>query len=370
MAQPALIFIPDISGFTQFVTSTEIEHSNHIVKELLEVLLENNKLGLTVSEIEGDAILFYKIGSPPTLPEILAQVKRMFLSFHGYLQIIERDRVCQCGACQAAHKMTLKFISHYGEINEVSVQQFKNIMGKDVILAHRLLKSGIPESEYFVSTKSYFDALTEIDYDEQFVFSEHVEVYDNFGEVFTKYTSLNILRNEIPPPKPNKFELKTDRKPDKSFEIEAPLNLVHSLLIDQKRKIEWIKDLKAIKEDYSINRVNGSHTCIFDNFEIDFTTIANKESDGITYYSEQSKVFGDLYFITDYKLERLGEATNISIATYPALYEVRGNGKIKKNINRIKSFFVLFIIKRNSVKGFYDFKKFCENEYLKNKENL
>ena len=64
--KPALLFVPDISGFTQFVQTTEITHSRHIIEELLEKLIEANDLGLQVSEVEGDAILFYRFGHPPT----------------------------------------------------------------------------------------------------------------------------------------------------------------------------------------------------------------------------------------------------------------------------------------------------------------
>ncbi|MEM6380660.1 MAG: DUF2652 domain-containing protein, partial [Bacteroidota bacterium] len=59
IAHPVL-FIPDISGFTRFVKTTERNHSRHIISELLELLIDENDIGLTVAEIEGDAILFYK----------------------------------------------------------------------------------------------------------------------------------------------------------------------------------------------------------------------------------------------------------------------------------------------------------------------
>lgn len=42
MENSALIFIPDISGFTNFVTKTEIQHSNHIITELIELLIDAN----------------------------------------------------------------------------------------------------------------------------------------------------------------------------------------------------------------------------------------------------------------------------------------------------------------------------------------
>ena len=36
MSEQAIILIPDISGFTDFTSSTEIDHSAHIITELLE----------------------------------------------------------------------------------------------------------------------------------------------------------------------------------------------------------------------------------------------------------------------------------------------------------------------------------------------
>ena len=64
MDNKGLVFIPDISGFTNFVTNTEIEHSRHVIQELLELLIDSNPLKLEISEVEGDAILFYKFGAP------------------------------------------------------------------------------------------------------------------------------------------------------------------------------------------------------------------------------------------------------------------------------------------------------------------
>lgn len=62
-----LFFIPDIGGFTKFVTETEISHSHsqHIVSALLELLVDSNELGLEVSEFEGDAVPFFRSGELP-----------------------------------------------------------------------------------------------------------------------------------------------------------------------------------------------------------------------------------------------------------------------------------------------------------------
>ena len=52
-----LFLVPDIGGFTTFVTETEVSHSQHIIKEFLELLVDANQLGLEVSEFQGDAVL-------------------------------------------------------------------------------------------------------------------------------------------------------------------------------------------------------------------------------------------------------------------------------------------------------------------------
>ncbi len=110
MESEALIFIPDISGYTKFITETATKHSKHIIVELLEVIIGANNLGMQISEIEGDAVLYYRKGDPPKIDELILQAKKMFLAFHTQIKIIQRDNVCQCGACRTAINLTLKFV--------------------------------------------------------------------------------------------------------------------------------------------------------------------------------------------------------------------------------------------------------------------
>ncbi|HEU5292786.1 MAG TPA: DUF2652 domain-containing protein, partial [Cyclobacteriaceae bacterium] len=134
MENKGLLFIPDISGFTKFINQIEIEHSRLIIQELLEALINANKIGLEVSEIEGDAILFYKFGEPPTLEELYKQVHAMFCEFHKSLIDYDQHKYCQCVACKSAGSLTLKVISHYGEFTGYQVKNFNKLIGKDVIV--------------------------------------------------------------------------------------------------------------------------------------------------------------------------------------------------------------------------------------------
>jgi hypothetical protein len=56
----SLLFLPDISGFTEFVQTTEVAHSQHVISELLEVLIDANTQELQLAEVEGDALFFIK----------------------------------------------------------------------------------------------------------------------------------------------------------------------------------------------------------------------------------------------------------------------------------------------------------------------
>jgi predicted nucleic-acid-binding protein len=131
METKGLLFIPDIIGFTRFVTESEINHSRLIIQELLELLINANQIGLEVSEIEGDAILFYKFGETPQLDELYKQVEKMFYLFHKNLLAYDQRKYCQCKACTSAAGLSLKVITHYGEFTGYNVKNFSKLIGKE-----------------------------------------------------------------------------------------------------------------------------------------------------------------------------------------------------------------------------------------------
>jgi hypothetical protein len=197
MTTKGLLFIPDISGFTRFITETEIEHSRRIIEELLEVVIDANHLGLEVSEIEGDAVLFYKFGASPDLKQLYEQVERMFCAFHERLAAYETTRYCQCRACASAEGLTLKIISHYGEFTSYNVRQFSKLIGKDVIVAHQLLKNDIDRHEYWLVTSNLVSDEPAADLPGWIQWNLGVHRTEG-GEINYRYTPLTELRGKVP----------------------------------------------------------------------------------------------------------------------------------------------------------------------------
>jgi hypothetical protein len=144
------LLIPDISGFTRFVQITDMETGRYVISRLLTVLLNSNMLGLKVSEIEGDAILFYKLGKRLSRGAILKQFDIMQNRFRReVLQLsIETGIKIYLG---------LKLIAHYGPLSEYHVGSFTKLYGTSVIEAHRLLKNSINSDEYVIMTDTFLN---------------------------------------------------------------------------------------------------------------------------------------------------------------------------------------------------------------------
>ncbi len=200
MQNSGFLYIPDISGFTKFITQTEIEHSNEIISDLIEVIINSNDLGLNISEIEGDSVLFYLLGEPPVLEAIVDQSKKTFIDFHAAIQTMTEEFDCNCKACTTISNLTLKFITHWGECKEVPIQKFTKLIGSDVILAHRLLKNSVPDKEYLLLSQKYLDhqKSKSLIREAWINYKQNIEILEDFGEINIQYIPLSPLKSFVP----------------------------------------------------------------------------------------------------------------------------------------------------------------------------
>ncbi|MBL7697547.1 MAG: DUF2652 domain-containing protein [Chitinophagaceae bacterium] len=256
MENKGLLFIPDISGFTKFVTQTEIEHSRLIIQELLEVLVNSNEIGLKISEIEGDAILFYRFGEPPPLQEVYRQVEKMFCEFHRRLIAYDHRRYCLCRACHTANDLTLKIISHYGEFTNYSVQNFHKLIGKDIIIAHQLLKNDISTHEYWLVTHNLLPDQSPSGIKNWMEWKSSAKETEN-GEVRYHFTQLSPLRDEIATEPPPRVDLS---KKSKVFTVSREYDTDFITLFhasgDFTHRHEWQEGVKKVEMlDHYLPRV-------------------------------------------------------------------------------------------------------------------
>ncbi len=149
-----LILIADISGFTKFVRETSVHEGSSITQMLLSSIMDSNILNLKVSEIEGDAIFFYKYGELPSVCSILKQYELMLDNFNTKLNAISVE-------FKKRLELSLKVIVHAGAMTQYSIGKFKKLYGESVIEAHRLLKNPIPSRSYVLLTAELIKMLVD-----------------------------------------------------------------------------------------------------------------------------------------------------------------------------------------------------------------
>lgn len=147
-----LIFIPDISGFTNFVKKIDIELGRKITRELLIEIIESNPLYLEISEFEGDAVLYYKQGKPIEIEALLKGFEEMMKGFNKKYQELRNVYGIEAD-------LSLKLIVHYGSLSTFKIKGFTKLYGRAVIEAHRLLKNNLKSNSYILITDDYFKAL-------------------------------------------------------------------------------------------------------------------------------------------------------------------------------------------------------------------
>lgn len=279
MKENSLIFIPDISGFSSFVSETEINHSQHIIQELLELIIDADSLGMTVSEIEGDAVLFYKKGVVPSRAELKEQAEKTYLAFHRHLLMYKHQRICECGACRSASDLGLKFIAHAGPIQEMQIKKHKKLYGSAVIEAHRLLKNSIPGHEYLLLTQSLPNTGDED-------FHPGSEEFPDVGEIHYNFKDLSPLKKVVRQKPPQNDPQLIANPIVHEFVLNEPILTVYEVLSNLEHRHLWQKQIQSIDWDEGkVNREGQRHTCVIGrkSFEIETVSRESKQEGQIIF---------------------------------------------------------------------------------------
>jgi hypothetical protein len=309
-----LFFIPDLGGFTKFIAETEIQHSQHIIKELLELLVDANTLGMTVGEFEGDAVLFYRKGAAPSLEKLVEQARKMYLDFHTYLKKFQYMRVCQCGACAGTGGISLKMVAHFGAAGTMQVKDQVKFIGKDIIIAHRLLKNSVDAREYLLVTQptasGIADAPGQLD-----SFANGADAYDSLGTIEYRFKPLEGYLGEIKVEPPVPAGLKNPRKMAQVNRIvDAPMEQIYQQLIDLPARINWIDGVTKVEMSGEKNYIGQTHRCVRGEEGVALTTTEVKVTDSTMelWETDQKRISACRYLLT-----RLpGDKTDLAVELY------------------------------------------------------
>jgi len=177
------LVLADISGYTAFVTATELEHGPPIIAALLEEVIRQISPPLDVLAIEGDAVFALGPDGSVIPPAALIEILRSaFAGFRARQSELEADDSCDCRVCRGVGGLRLKVIGHHGAFLNHTVGGRAQAAGPQVILAHRLLKNGVGRDDnYALFTRPALDSMGMNP--SHPALSSRVERYEHFGEV-------------------------------------------------------------------------------------------------------------------------------------------------------------------------------------------
>lgn len=275
----SLLFLPDISGFTEFVQTTEVGHSQHVISELLEVLIRANTQDLELAEIEGDALFLFKEEEIPSLEQLLAQVENMFTAFYSHLKLLEKNRICPCRACSTAPNLQLKIIAHCGELQFITVQDKRKPFGIEVIEAHRLMKNSVNSDNYvlFSSSLAKEISISENYNSKLFNFKKSKNEYD--GKTITYlFSIIDKVQLKLKPFKQVK-NISFEDSPLLHFEKEFKISSTQlfEYITNFNYRESWVKGVDKIEfNENEINRIGTEHACIINTDTLDFISVTKK----------------------------------------------------------------------------------------------
>ncbi len=285
--EKSFLFLPDISGFTKFVQSTEVEHSQHVIAELLEVLIDSNTQELKLAEVEGDALFFYKEGEIPSQERLLAQIETMFTAFYSHLKLLETNRICPCNACATAPKLELKIVAHCGDLQFIEVKGNRKPFGQQVIEAHRLLKNSIDSDNYALISKELASTieLPIYYYSKLFRFKEGSDVYDGkeMPYIFSLIESEKLSLNPFSKGKKVTFDRAPDMVFEKDFSVSA--NTLMEYITNYNYRHLWVDGVDKFEyNENEVTRLGSEHVCVINGKHLNFVTVTKEvEADQLVY---------------------------------------------------------------------------------------
>jgi hypothetical protein len=264
--QSGYLLIADISGYTAYLTSTELEHANPILRSLLEALVTEVGEPLRLWRMEGDAVLAYSTQSGfPSGQAFLTICENLYSSFANRRTDIRANTTCPCNACANIGNLDLKILAHYGQFEEVAIGPMTDISGTDAILVHLMAKTDVKKAtginSYALFSQSAIDQMKLGD----IPMISYATSFEHFGEIEMRAYDLAKAWEQYRSTQARAFIPADEAVYVHRHRCKAPLRIVWEHLVSPELKQVWM-DMRKVSVTYDGPRLgNGSrYHCVHD----------------------------------------------------------------------------------------------------------
>lgn len=147
MSSRGFLVCADITGYTSYLSHSELEHATGTLSDLLRLLLAHVQAPLLLSRVEGDAVISYALGGTGIRGQLVVdQLDDTYVAFRRALEQMVLNTSCRCNACANIGELDLKFVVHHGEFAVQRLGQQDELVGPEVNLLFRLAKNRVRQS--------------------------------------------------------------------------------------------------------------------------------------------------------------------------------------------------------------------------------
>jgi uncharacterized protein YndB with AHSA1/START domain len=237
-SQQGYLVLADISGYTAFLTGTEIEHAQGIIQELTTLIRERLTPPMRFVKLEGDAVFCYAPDTAfPDGERLVELLEVCYVDFSNRLLNMARAATCHCTACASIDTLGLKFVAHYGGYVIEHDGDREDLAGADVILVHRLLKNSIVE-DLGIPAYAFFTAPCVEKLPTAFELPVHSETYESFGEISGGVHDLEPVLRESRESH-TEYVSSADADCEVTVKVPAPPAVVWGYVIDPLQRWRW-----------------------------------------------------------------------------------------------------------------------------------
>lgn len=247
---PACLIIADISGYTTYLAGAELDHAQDVLADLMDTVVRSLRPSFRLAKLEGDAAFVYALTERVDGSGLQDTVEGCYFAFQRRLRDIRQATTCPCNACILIPTLDLKVVAHHGSVAEQRMAGREELVGRDVILIHRLLKNDIEGTTGIGAYAAYTEAcLVAMGVDDPTTIgsSSHRETYDVIGEVVVRVRDLaEAWRDEqartkvLIAPGEAGWTIETD--------LPAPQSLAWTFLTAPEHRLRWSVGITGFAE--------------------------------------------------------------------------------------------------------------------------
>jgi hypothetical protein len=306
--------IADITGYTQYLGESELEHAQETLTALLELLVENTTPSLVISRLAGDAVITYAFRERFLQGQTFVEkIEDTYIAFRKTIERLVLNNTCRCKACTNISNLDLKFFIHFGSFGIQRISEHDELVGSDIVVLHRLLKNSVTEQTGIRAYVLFTDmAIQGLGLEEVTqAMTPHREAYEHLGEVKLWVQNMQPVWDE-------KRDAVAIEFPSKRIwdRLEADISMPQEQVWDYLLRPEFRNTLIGSDRMQIVNRAQGRigpgsvYQCYHGDKMVPQTILEWQPFERMI-VKEVAPIWPDLSGLVEYRLEEIEEGTRL-----------------------------------------------------------